>query len=51
MTVTGTVEMDMRQCVSVCPKHGVQCRLRMFEQEAYPMHGHLVDGKMCVWAK
>jgi len=28
-----------------------ECRLKMFEQEAYPMHGHSVDGKMCVWKK
>ncbi len=53
MTVTTvtTLARDMRQCTSPCPKHGAQCRLRMFEQEAYPMHGHMVDGKMCVWAK
>ena len=51
LTFTRTAERDMRQCVSVCSKHGVQCRLRIFEQEAYPMHAHIVEGKMCVWAK
>ncbi len=46
------VEKDMRQCVAVCPKHGVQCRLRMFEQEAFPMHAHAAaDGRTCVWKK
>jgi len=51
MTAVTTTEKDMRQCEAVCPKHGIQCRLKMFEQEAYPMHGHSVDGKMCVWKK
>ncbi|TMI26562.1 hypothetical protein E6H36_05415 [Candidatus Bathyarchaeota archaeon] len=51
VTTVTTLARDMRQCTSACPKHGVQCRLKMFEQEAYPMHAHLVDGKMCVWAK
>jgi len=46
-----TVEKDMRPCPALCPKHGVQCKLKMFEQDAYPMHAHMVDQKMCTWKK
>jgi len=48
---TMTVEKDMRLCIAVCPTHGVQCKLRMFEQDAFPKHAHFADGKMCLWAK
>jgi len=48
---TMTVEKDLRLCMAVCPTHGVQCKLRMFEQEAFPKHAHFTDGKMCVWSK
>jgi hypothetical protein len=44
-------EKDMRQCEATCPKHGVQCKLRMFEQDAYPMHAHMIDQKTCIWKK
>ena len=46
-----TVEKDMRPCEALCPKHGVQCKLKMFEQDAFPMHAHLIDQKMCTWKK
>jgi hypothetical protein len=46
-----TVEKDMRPCEAVCPKHGVQCKLKMFEQDAFPMHAHMIDQKMCTWKK
>ncbi len=46
-----TLEKDMRPCEAVCPKHGVQCKLKKFEQDAYPMHAHMIDQKMCVWKK
>jgi len=51
MTVTITVEKNMSQCDAHCPTHGTQCKLRVFEQDAYPMHAHLIDGKMCLWKK
>ena len=50
MTVA-IVEKDMRPCEAVCPKHGVQCKLKMFEQDAFPMHAHMIDQKMCTWKK
>jgi len=50
MTVA-MVEKDMRPCEALCPKHGVQCKLKMFEQEAFPMHAHMIDQKMCTWKK
>ena len=43
------VEKDMRQCEAVCPKHGAKCKLKMFEQNAFPMHAHTIDQKTCVW--
>lgn len=46
-----TVEKDMTPCQAVCPKHGVQCKLRKFEQDAFPMHAHVIDQKTCVWKK
>jgi len=46
-----TVEKDMRLCEAVCPKHRVQCKLKKFEQDAYPMHAHMIDQKMCTWKK
>jgi hypothetical protein len=51
MTLAATVEKDMRQCEARCPTHGIQCKLKMFEQDAYPMHAHLQEGKMCLWKK
>ena len=50
MTVA-MVEKDMRPCEALCPKHGVQCKLKMFEQNAFPMHAHMIDQKMCTWKK
>jgi hypothetical protein len=50
MTVM-VVEKDMRQCEAVCPKHGIRCKLTMYEQSAYPMHAHATDQKTCVWKK
>ncbi len=50
MTVI-TREKDVRPCEALCPKHGVQCKLAVFEQEAFPMHAHSIDGKMCTWRK
>ena len=44
-------ERDMRLCEAICPKHGVQCKLRMFEQNSFPMHAHTIEGKTCVWKK
>jgi hypothetical protein len=44
-------ERNMSQCEAVCPKHGVRCKLNMYEQNAFPMHAHTVDGKTCVWKK
>ena len=45
------VEKDMRRCEAVCPKHGAKCKLKMFEQNAFPMHAHTIDQKTCVWKK
>jgi hypothetical protein len=50
MTVT-VEERNMTQCAAICPKHGVQCKLKQFEQDAYPMHAHALDGKTCIWKK
>ena len=50
MTVT-VAEKDMTQCTAICPKHGIQCKLRMFEQAAFPMHAHDFEQKRCVWKK
>ena len=50
MTVA-TIEKDMRPCEALCPKHGVQCKLKVFEQDAFPMHAHMIDQKMCTWKK
>ena len=44
-------EKDVTPCEALCPKHGVQCKLTVFEQEAFPMHAHSIDGKMCTWRK
>ena len=51
MAVTLTVEKDMRECEAQCPTHGIQCKLKVFEQQAYPMHAHSHEGKMCLWKK
>jgi hypothetical protein len=51
LTVTLTVVKDERQCEAKCPTHGTQCRLKNFEQQAYPMHAHSQDGRMCLWKK
>lgn len=50
MTVTIT-EKETTQCDAICPKHGVRCKLNMFEQNAFPMHAHANDGKTCIWKK
>lgn len=50
MTVT-VEQRDMTPCVAICPKHGAQCKLKKFEQDAFPMHAHSIDGKTCVWKK
>ena len=46
-----TVEKDLRACEALCPKHGVQCSLKMFEQDVFPMHAHAVEDRKCVWKK
>ena len=50
MTAT-ILERDLRQCEAICPKHGVQCKLKIFEQDAFPMHAHTLDQKTCVWKR
>ncbi len=44
-------ERDVSPCEALCPKHGVQCKLTVFEQEAFPMHAHSIGEKMCTWRK
>ncbi len=51
MAVLTAVEQDISLCEAKCPIHGTQCKLKMFEQRAFPMHAHLVEGKMCLWKK
>jgi hypothetical protein len=51
MTALLQVERDETQCEAQCPIHGTRCKLRRFEQQAFPMHAHMIDGKTCLWKK